>query len=70
LKLGTWDYVRMLPAAAGKTYALRPIVYGDTDVLVAFRVLRKDADDSVVLLWKVLKQYPKPALTRDATAGS
>src|SRR5215204_5060511 len=65
---GTWDYVRMLPAAAGRTYALRSIVYDDTDVLVAFRVVRKDTDDSVVLLWKMLKKYPKPTLQRAEAA--
>jgi hypothetical protein len=59
----------MLPAAAGRTYALRSIVYEESDVLVAFRLLRQDADGSVVLLWKILKKYPKPALKRDAVAA-
>jgi hypothetical protein len=33
-----------------------------TDVLVAFRVVRKDADESVTIAWKLLKKYPEPKL--------
>lgn len=63
---GQWTYKDRLPAVAGNTYALRSVSYGDSDVLVAFRVVRKDADGSAVLLWKILKKYPKPALERAA----
>ena len=35
------------------------------DVLVAFRIIRKDDDDSVIILWKLLKKYPKPELARN-----
>ena len=66
---GGWSYVRQLPAAPGKTYAVRSIVYGESDVLVAFRVVRKDDDDSVVLLWKMLEKYPKPSLQRNVAAA-
>jgi hypothetical protein len=65
---GGWSYVRTLPAAPGKTYAVRSIVYGESDVLVAFRVVRKDEDGSVVLLWKLLEKYPKPSLQRSVVA--
>jgi hypothetical protein len=61
---GQWTYRSRLPVAVGQTYALRSVSYDDSDVLVAFRVLRKDADGSVVLLWKMLKKYPKPTLRR------
>ena len=69
---GPWTYRSRLPAVAGNTYALRSNNYGDSDLLVAFRVARKDADGSVVLLWRLLEKYPKPALRRDAgpAAGS
>ena len=33
-----------------------------TDVLVAFRVVRKDADDSLIIAWKLLKEYSQPKL--------
>jgi hypothetical protein len=43
---------------------LRGIHYSDSDVLVAFRIVRKELDDSIVILWKVLRKYPKPVLAR------
>jgi hypothetical protein len=33
-----------------------------TDVLVAFRVVRKDTDGSVIIAWKLLKKYSAPKL--------
>ncbi|MBD0371951.1 MAG: hypothetical protein ICV60_14010 [Pyrinomonadaceae bacterium] len=61
-------YKDRLPVQVGSTYLLRSISYGDSDTLVAFRVLRKDSDGSVILLWKMLKKFPKPQLQRDKTA--
>jgi len=52
------------PAILNNTYILRGIHYSDSDVLVAFRIVRKDLDDSVIILWKLLKKYPKPVLAR------
>ncbi len=66
---GPWTYRSRLPVVAGHTYALRSINYRETDVLVAFGVVRKDADGSVVLLWKLLKKYPKPALELNVATG-
>ena len=66
---GPWTYRSRLPVVAGHTYALRSVNYLEADVLVAFRVVRKDEDGSVVLLWKLLKKYPKPTLERNVAAG-
>jgi len=33
-----------------------------TDVLVAFRAVRKDADGNLTIVWKLLKKYPEPKL--------
>jgi hypothetical protein len=55
-------YKKEVPALVNATYALRSIVYEASDVLVAFRVVRKDTDGSLVLLWKKLRDYPKPPL--------
>ena len=66
---GPWTYRRRLPAVAGHTYALRSINYRQSDVLVAFSLVRKDADGSVVMLWKLLKRYPKPTLEQNVVAG-
>ena len=45
-----------LPVQIGATYLLRSVVYNDSDVLVAFRVVRKDSDGSVIIAWKLLKK--------------
>ena len=50
-------YRRSLPAEENMTYLLRSISYSHSDVLVAFRVIRKDDDGSVVIAWKLLKRF-------------
>jgi hypothetical protein len=63
-KIGETIYKTTLPAKVNNTYLLRGIHYSDSDVVVAFRVVRKDTDGSLVLAWRLLKTYPKPELTR------
>lgn len=59
-----------VPVVSGATYLLRSINYRDSDVLVAFRVVRIDSDGSVVLAWKMLKKFGKPpTLTPTQTVG-
>ena len=50
-------YKSRLPLVVNATYLLRSIIFGGSDVLVAFRVVRKDTDGSAIILWKRLKQY-------------
>jgi hypothetical protein len=57
-------YKREVQAQVNNTYALRSVVYGESDVLVAFRVVRKDTDGSHILLWKMLRELPKPDLLK------
>jgi hypothetical protein len=64
-----WTYKSRLPVFTKQTYVVRSVDYGTSDVLVAFRVIRKDSDGSVVLLWKILKKYSKPELERTPTAA-
>jgi hypothetical protein len=59
-----FSYSNRLPALVNTTYLLRSVNYGDSDVLVAFRILRKDPDGSVVLIWKMLKKFPAPQLAQ------
>ena len=47
------------------TYLVRSINYSGSDVLVAFRVVRVDNDNSAVITWKLLKKYPIPYLARN-----
>jgi hypothetical protein len=62
-----YGYKREVPAILNYTYALRSIDYNRSDVLVAFRVVRKEIDGSVVILWKRLKQLSRPVLIRTAS---
>ena len=55
---------RRLPLKLNSTYLLRSICFRETDVLVAFRVVRIDSDKSAIILWKMLKKYPTPTLAR------
>jgi hypothetical protein len=55
-------YRSRLPLEIGATYLLRSIVYRESDVLVAFRTVREDADGSVIIAWKLLRKYPVPEL--------
>jgi len=65
LQTGQWTYKDRMPVNVGSTYVLRSVNYESSDVLVAFRVVRKDSDGSVVLLWKMLQEFPKPTLARN-----
>jgi hypothetical protein len=42
----------------GQTYLLRSINFGQSDVLVAFKILRFDTDGSLILAWKQLRSFP------------
>ncbi|MCM3874032.1 MAG: hypothetical protein ND895_25370 [Pyrinomonadaceae bacterium] len=56
-------YRSRLRVLVNSTYLLRSINYLHSDVLVAFKVVRRDSDDgSVILVWKRLKKYPVPQL--------
>jgi hypothetical protein len=48
------------PVSVNHTYALRSIRPGGSDVLVAFRVVRKEKDGSYTILWKRLREFPTP----------
>src|SRR5205807_2449650 len=57
-------YKTRMPVKIDTSFLLRSINYDDSDVLVAFRTVRKDTDGSVIIAWKLLKRFPKPALMR------
>ncbi len=62
--VGELEYRNRLAAVVDNTYVLRSIGYSDSDLLVAFRIIRKESDGSIVLAWKLLKKYPVPKLAR------
>lgn len=57
-------YHSRLPVQENSTHLLRSISYRRSDVLVAFRLVRKETDGSLIIAWKLLKQYPTPGLER------
>jgi hypothetical protein len=57
-------YNQRVKAEVGMSYVLRSIDYGRSDWLVALKVVRQDSDGSLIVLWKVLKKFPKPDLAR------
>jgi hypothetical protein len=67
-QVGALTYKSRLPALADNTYLLRSINYESSDVLVAFRVVRKDEDGSMILLWKALHKFSKPRLEKERAA--
>jgi hypothetical protein len=55
---------RTVPMKLNSTYVLRSLNYRESDVLVAFRVVRIDSDRSAIILWKLLKKNPAPQVAR------
>lgn len=55
---------RRVPAKVSASYVLRSLNFDRWDVLVALRTARQDADGSVILLWKMLKNFPRPTAIR------
>jgi hypothetical protein len=54
-----------LPLEIKATYLVRSIGFYKSDVLVGFKVLRKDSDGSVIIAWKLLHNYATPKLAQN-----
>ena len=54
-----------LKAVVGHTYLLRAIAFDKADVLVALTVIRKDADGSLICVWRSLETFEKPVFVVD-----
>lgn len=73
VELGGVLYRSEAPLQVNATYLLRSIAYryiDGSDALVAFRVVRKDDDGSVIIAWKLLKKYRTPSLPRRSRVPS
>jgi hypothetical protein len=66
LTVNGFDYHLSLPWKLNTTYALRSVNYGRSDLLVVFRAVRQDANESLIVLWRKLKSYRAPKLKKDA----
>jgi hypothetical protein len=64
IKVGDFLYSSSIPGTSNTTYALRSVMNRRADILVGLRLVRKDADGSITILWKKLKDYPKPSWKR------
>jgi hypothetical protein len=47
-----------VPVQLNSTYVLRSVDSSSSDVLVGFKVVRIDSDESAIILWKLLKRFP------------
>jgi len=54
-----------LPLETDTTYLLRSISYDTSDIAVVFRVARKDTDGSIIVAFKVLRNFAVPKLARN-----
>lgn len=64
--IGETVYRSSQPVEVNATYLVRSInYYSKENVLVALRVVRKDTDGSIIIVWKILKKYPQPEVTRN-----
>jgi hypothetical protein len=64
MELSGFTFKRSLPAKVSNTYLLRSISMERSDILAVFRAVRKDTDGSFILVYKVLKTFPKPKMER------
>jgi hypothetical protein len=56
---------RGVPATVGQSYLLRSVALDEYDILVGLRVVRKFDDDSVVVAYKLLRNFAVPRDPRD-----
>lgn len=54
-----------LPIDVDMTYVLRSVNYTVSDSMVAFRVVRVDADGSAIIAWKLLRKFAIPQVARN-----
>lgn len=64
--IGEAEYNRRFPVQVDATYLVRSIdYYAKENVLVAFRIVRKDTDGSIIIAWKILRKYSTPEVARN-----
>jgi len=68
IELSGFTFTSRVPAKGSNTYVLRSISPERSDILVAFRVVRRDTDGSFILIYEVLKTFPKPKMERTQIA--
>jgi hypothetical protein len=61
---GDFTYTTEVAAAPNTTYVLRSIDPPGSDIIVALRVIKREEDGSLVIIWKKLKTFPAPVSAR------
>lgn len=56
-------FERRLRAEVGHTFLLRAINFGEADTCVALQILSKNADESLNIVWKRLKDFEVPQIS-------
>jgi hypothetical protein len=64
IELSGFNFKSRVPAKLSNTYLLRSVSIDRSDTLIAFRVVRKDSDGSLILVFKMLKKFPVPKMER------
>ena len=64
VELSGFTFKSRVQAKVSNTYLLRSISIDTSDTLAVFRIVRKDTDGSLILVYKVLKTFPKPKMER------
>ena len=64
IELSGFTFKSRVSAKVSNTYLLRSISIDTSDTLAVFRIVRKDTDGSLILIYKVLKTFPKPKMER------
>jgi len=57
-----------VPAEPNTTYLVRSISYSRSDILVGLRVVRRDTDGSLIIAWKLLKNFITPQVAKNIAA--
>jgi hypothetical protein len=57
-----------IPAELNTAYLLRSISYSRSDILVGLRVVRRDTDGSLIIAWKLLKNFTTPQVAKNIAA--
>ena len=65
IELSGFTFKGRVPAKVSNTYLLRSVSIDRSDILAVFRVVREDTDGSLILVYKVLKTFPKPTMERN-----
>ncbi len=64
VKIGDANFTKQVPVMVGHTFIIRSINYRYSDLLAAFKITRKDADGSLIIFWKLVKQFDTPAFDK------